>query len=142
MPPEDDRLRPRPARRAPARYSDSTLDHFRNPRNVGPVEGANVEITVGHPADGDTMRLYARVRGGRIEAAGFHTLGCVAAIAASSVLTELLSGRTLEEALVIQNTTVAAALGGLSPDKIHCSVMAEEAIHRLVECARKLESAG
>lgn len=119
-----------------SRYSAATLDHFRNPRNVGPVDGGNVEVTVGHPEDGDTMRLYARVREGRIEAAGFHTLGCVAAIAASSVLTELLTGRTLDEALSLRNAAVADALGGLSPDKLHCSVLAEEAVARLVECAR------
>jgi nitrogen fixation NifU-like protein len=88
------------------------------------------------------MRLYARVRAGRIEAAGFHTLGCVAAIAASSVLTELLTGRTLDEALAIRDVAVAEALGGLSPDKIHCSVLAEEAIVRLVENARATGIAG
>jgi nitrogen fixation NifU-like protein len=128
----------RPPVRTRSRYSAATLDHFRNPRNVGPVHGANIEVTVGDPSDGDTMRIYARVRGGRIEAAGFHTLGCVAAIAASSVLTELLEGRTLDEALAIRNATVADALGGLSPDKLHCSVLAEDAIRRLVEQARVL----
>jgi len=130
------------AARTFARYSSATLDHFRNPRNVGPVDGGNVEVTVGHPEDGDTMRLYARVRAGRIEAAGFHTLGCVAAIAASSVLTELLTGRTLDEARALRNTAVADALGGLSPDKLHCSVLAEEAVARLVASARALGAAG
>jgi len=138
MTPED---RTPHATRGAARYSDVTLDHFRNPRNVGPVEGGNVEVTVGHPEDGDTMRLYARVRAGRIEAAGFHTLGCVAAIAASSVLTELLTGRTLDEALAIRNAAVAGALGGLSPDKLHCSVLAEEAVALLVARARALGAA-
>jgi NifU-like protein involved in Fe-S cluster formation len=114
------------------------MDHFRNPRHVGPVEGTNIEVTVGSPADGDTLRLYARVAGGRIEAAGFHTFGCVAAIAASSLLTELLTGKTLEEAGRIDNEQIAAALGGLAPDKVHCSVLAEEAVRRLLAGARDL----
>lgn len=137
---EDNEEAPREAR-AFSRYSETTLDHFRNPRNVGPVEGGNVEVTVGHPDDGDTMRLYARVRAGRIEAAGFHTLGCVAAIAASSVLTELLTGRTFDEALALRNAAVADAMGGLAPDKLHCSVLAEDAVARLVESARALDAA-
>jgi nitrogen fixation NifU-like protein len=127
-----------PLERGPARYGPIVLDHFRNPRNVGPVSGGNVVVTVGAPADGDTLRLYARVAGGRIEAAGFHALGCVAAIAASSALTEMLVGRTLEEAARLRDDDVAAALGGLSPDKVHCSVLAEEAVRRLVEQARSL----
>jgi NifU-like protein involved in Fe-S cluster formation len=124
------------AERAPGRYGPVVMDHFRNPRNVGTVAGANAVVTVGSPADGDTLRLYARVAGGRIEAAGFHTLGCVAAIAASSVLTEMLAGRTLDEASAIRDADVAAALGGLSPDKVHCSVMAEEAVRALIAQAR------
>lgn len=124
--------------RAPLRYGPIVLDHFRNPRNVGPVPGGNVEITVGNPSDGDTLRLYARVAAGRIEAAGFHTFGCVAAIAASSLLTELLTGRTLEEAARIGNEEIARTLGGLTPDKIHCSVLAEEAVRLLIERARQL----
>ena len=127
--------------RAPSRYGPIVMDHFRNPRNVGPVAGTNVEVTVGSPADGDTLRLYARVAGGRVEAAGFHTFGCVAAIAASSLLTELLAGRTLEEAEWIRDDAVAAALGGLSADKVHCSVLAGEAVRRLVERARLLPRA-
>ncbi len=137
-PPDDD---PTPldepaGARASLRYGPIVMDHFRNPRNVGPVAGTNVEITVGSPADGDTLRLYARVAGGRVEAAGFHTFGCVAAIAASSLLTELLSGRTLEEVERIGDAEVAAGLGGLAPDKVHCSVLAGEAVRRLVEAAR------
>jgi nitrogen fixation NifU-like protein len=127
--------------RASLRYGPVVMDHFRNPRNVGPVPGGNVEITVGSPADGDTLRLYARVTGGRVEAAGFHTFGCVAAIAASSVLTELLSGRTLEEAGRLGDADVAAALGGLTADKVHCSVLAAEAVRRLLEAARRLPPA-
>ena len=130
---EDPRLE-----RGTARYGAIVMDHFRNPRNVGPVPGANVVVTVGSPADGDTLRLYARVVGDRVEVAGFHTLGCVAAIAASSALTEMLAGRTLAEAARIRDDDVAAALGGLSPDKMHCSVMAEEAVRRLIESARAL----
>ncbi len=126
------------AGRGPARYGPIVMDHFRNPRNVGPVAGGNVVVTVGSAADGDTLRLYARVSGGRIEAAGFHTLGCVAAIAASSVLTELLAGRTLDEAAALRDAAIAEALGGLSADKLHCSVMAEEAVRRLLESARAL----
>jgi nitrogen fixation NifU-like protein len=124
--------------RAPLRYGPIVMDHFRNPRNVGPVEGTNVEVTVGSPADGDTLRLYARVAGGRIEAAGFHTFGCVAAIAASSLLTELLTGKTFEEARRIDNEQIATSLGGLAPDKVHCSVLAEEAVRRLLARARDL----
>jgi NifU-like protein involved in Fe-S cluster formation len=114
------------------------MDHFRAPRNVGPVPGGNVDVTVGDPGDGDTLRLYARVANGRIEAAGFHTLGCVAAIAASSVLTELLAGRTLDEAATLRDTDVAAALGGLAQDKMHCSVLAERAVRELLARAREL----
>jgi nitrogen fixation NifU-like protein len=104
------------------------MDHFMNPRNVGEIEGADGVGEVGNPACGDMMRLYLKVEDGRVVDAKFRTFGCGAAIASSSMLTEMIKGKTVEEAREITNHAVAEALDGLPAVKIHCSVMAEQAV--------------
>ncbi len=109
-------------------YSEKVMDHFMNPRNMGEIADANAIGDVGNPACGDMMRLYLRIEDNKIVDAKFKTFGCGAAIATSSMLTELLKGISLDEAKSISNRAVAEALDGLPPVKIHCSVMAEEAL--------------
>ena len=109
-------------------YSAKVMDHFMNPRNVGEIEGADGVGEVGNPACGDMMRLYLKVENGRVVDAKFRTFGCGAAIASSSMLTEMIKGKTVEEAREITNHAVAEALDGLPAVKIHCSVMAEQAV--------------
>ncbi|HZW36672.1 MAG TPA: Fe-S cluster assembly scaffold protein NifU [Candidatus Deferrimicrobiaceae bacterium] len=109
-------------------YTAKVMDHFMNPRNVGEIENADGVGEVGNPACGDMMRLYLKVEGGKIVEAKFRTFGCGAAIASSSMLTEMIKGKTLEEARAITNQQVSEALDGLPPVKIHCSVMAEQAV--------------
>ena len=108
------------------------LDHFFNPRNVGDVPDADGVGEVGAVSCGDVMRISIKVRDGRISEARFRTFGCGTSIAASSVTTELIRGRTVEEALKFSNTEVAAALGGIPPAKSHCPVLAEEAVKAAV----------
>lgn len=109
-------------------YSAKVMDHFMNPRNVGEIEDASGIGEVGNPACGDMMRLYLKIEDGRVVDARFRTFGCGAAIASSSMLTEMIKGKTIAEAREITNRHVADALDGLPPVKIHCSVMAEEAV--------------
>jgi len=109
-------------------YSSVILDHFLNPRNAGDLEGANGVGEVGAVACGDIMRISLRIRDGRIEEARFRTFGCGSAIASSSVTTELVMGRTVEEARQLTSQDILEALGGLPPAKIHCSTLAEEAL--------------
>ena len=109
-------------------YNETVMEHFMNPRNVGEIEGADGVGEVGNPACGDMMRLYLKIEGGKVADAKFRTFGCGAAIASSSMLTEMVKGKTVEEVRAITNDQVAAALGGLPEVKIHCSVMAEEAV--------------
>ena len=109
-------------------YSAKVMDHFMNPRNVGEIEGADGVGEVGNPACGDMMRLYLKIEEGLVVDARFRTFGCGAAIASSSMLTEMIKGKTVEEAREITNHSVAEALDGLPAVKIHCSVMAEQAV--------------
>ena len=114
-------------------YSEKVMDHFENPRNVGEIPDANGVGTVGNAKCGDIMRMYLKVENGIIEDVKFKTFGCGAAIATSSMATEMVKGKTLKEALALTNKAVAEALDGLPPVKIHCSLLAEEAIHAAVE---------
>jgi len=109
-------------------YSEKVMDHFMNPRNVGEIESADGVGEVGNPACGDMMRLYLKIDGGKVVDAKFRTFGCGAAIASSSMLTEMVKGKTVDEARAITNQHVADALDGLPAVKIHCSVMAEQAV--------------
>ena len=113
-------------------YSEKVMEHFRNPRNVGVIEDADGVGTVGNPVCGDMMTIYIKVKNDRIEDIKFQTFGCAAAIATSSMATELAKGKTLEEALKITKQTVAEALGGLPPQKMHCSNLAAEALKRAI----------
>ena len=114
-------------------YSEKVMDHFENPRNVGEIPDANGVGTVGNAKCGDIMRMYLKVENGIIEDVKFKTFGCGAAIATSSMATEMVKGKTLKEALQLTNKAVAEALDGLPPVKMHCSLLAEEAIHAAVE---------
>jgi nitrogen fixation protein NifU and related proteins len=113
-----------------ANYSSKVMEHFANPRNVGEIEDADGVGNVGNPVCGDIMRMTIKVdkESGIITDAKFKTFGCGAAIATSSMATELIKGKTIEEALKVTNAVVAEALGGLPPVKMHCSVLAEEAL--------------
>jgi len=114
-------------------YSEKVMDHYENPRNVGIVENANGVGVVGNPACGDVMKLTIRVEDGIIVDARFKTFGCGAAIATSSMVTEMVKGKELGEALEISNRGVMEALGGLPKVKRHCSVLAENALKAAVE---------
>jgi len=114
-------------------YSEKVMDHFMNPRNVGEIENADGVGQVGNPKCGDIMRMYLKIDNGIITDAKFKTFGCGAAVATSSMATELVKGKTIEEALEISNKVVADALGGLPPVKMHCSNLAEEAIRAAIE---------
>ena len=109
-------------------YTDKVMDHFNNPRNMGVVENANAEGTVGNPKCGDIMKITMRIENDIIEDIKFKTFGCGAAVATSSMATELVKGKSVSEAAGITNKAVVEALEGLPPVKIHCSVLAEEAI--------------
>ena len=117
-----------------ALYSDKVMDHFRNPRNVGVLEDANGVGEVGNPVCGDIMKMYLKVNDDEIiEDVKFETFGCGSAIASSSMATELIKGKSVEEALSLTNKAVAEALDGLPAHKMHCSVLAEEAIKSAID---------
>ncbi|MBI5574270.1 MAG: Fe-S cluster assembly scaffold protein NifU [Elusimicrobia bacterium] len=114
-------------------YSSKVMEHFNNPRNVGEIADADGVGNVGNPICGDIMRLYIKVKDGIIVDAKFKTFGCGAAIATSSMVTEMVKGKSVDEALKISNRAVAEALGGLPPVKMHCSVLAEEALRAAID---------
>lgn len=109
-------------------YSETVMDHFKNPRNVGSIENADGIGQVGNPKCGDIMKIYLKINNDTIEDAKFETFGCGSAIASSSMATELIKGKSINEAVELSNKAVVEALGGLPPVKIHCSVLAEQAI--------------
>jgi len=114
-------------------YSEKVVELFMNPKNVGRIEDADGVGTVGNPVCGDVMKIYLKIENGRIVDVKFETFGCAAAIATSSMVTEMVKGKTLEEALKVSNKDVAQALGGLPPHKLHCSLLAEEGIKAAIE---------
>ena len=118
-------------------YNPTVIDHFNHPRNMGEMDKPDGVGEATNPVCGDTMRLFIKVEENRIVDAKFLTFGCVAAIASSSIATEMIKGRTLEEVLMISNEMVSKALGGLPPTKVHCSVLAEDAIQAAVADYRK-----
>ncbi len=113
-------------------YSEKVVEHYTNPRNVGKIEHASGIGEVGNPICGDIMKMFIKVENNIIVDVKFKTFGCGAAIATSSISTEMIKGKTLEEALKLKNTDVVNSLGGLPPVKLHCSVLAEEAIHEAI----------
>ena len=114
-------------------YSEKVMDHFSNPRNVGELENANAVGTVGNAKCGDIMKIYMDIEDDIIKDVKFKTFGCGAAVATSSMATELVKGKTIEEALKLTNSAVVEALEGLPPAKIHCSVLAEEAVKAAIK---------
>ncbi len=109
-------------------YSDKVMDHFNHPRNVGEIGDADGIGTVGNPVCGDIMKMYLKIQDGVITDVKFKTFGCGSAIATSSMATEMIKGKTIQEALALTNAAVAEALDGLPAHKMHCSVLAEEAV--------------
>jgi nitrogen fixation NifU-like protein len=122
-------------------YSEKVMEHFQNPRNVGEIENADGVGEIGNPVCGDIMKLYIKVDDNRIIDAKFKTFGCGAAIATSSMVTELVKGKTLEEAEKISRNTVADALDGLPPVKMHCSNLAADALRKAIEDYREKRKA-
>lgn len=114
-------------------YNEKVLEVFQNPQNVGEIPDANGVGTVGNAACGDIMKVYLKIENNVIVDARFKTFGCAAAIASSSVATEMIKGKTVEDALNLKNSDVVEALEGLPPQKIHCSVLAEEAIAEAIK---------
>ena len=115
-----------------ALYTETVMDHFKNPRNVGAIENADGVGEVGNAKCGDIMKIYLKIKDNVIEDVRFETFGCGSAIASSSIATEMIKGRTIDEALALTNREVVDALGGLPAHKLHCSVLAEEAVKSAV----------
>lgn len=122
-------------------YTEKVLDHFENPRNVGELPDANGIGEVGNPTCGDITKIYLKIEDNIIKDIKFKTFGCAAAVASSSMLTEMAKGKTIEEALRITDQMVADELDGLPPQKLHCSNMAADAMHVAVEDYRKRQGA-
>lgn len=118
-------------------YSEKVMDHFNNPRNVGDIENPDAVGEVGNPVCGDIMKMFLRIKGDKIEDIKFKTFGCGAAVATSSMVSELALGKKLDEALEISNTTVAEALDGLPSQKMHCSNLAADALHDAIKKYRE-----
>jgi nitrogen fixation NifU-like protein len=123
-------------------YSEKVMDHFFNPRNVGVIEDANAVGEVGNPRCGDIMKMYMKIEDEVIVDVKFQTFGCGAAVATSSMVTELIIGKTIEEAMKITNQRVAEALDGLPPIKMHCSNLAESAVKAAIENYRENQNGG
>lgn len=123
-------------------YSDKVMDHFSNPRNTGEIPDADGVGQVGNPVCGDIMKMYIKVDDGRITDIKFKTFGCGAAIATSSMVTEMVKGKTIDEALTVSNQMVAEALGGLPAPKMHCSNLAADALHKAIEDYHERQKAG
>lgn len=121
-------------------YTEKVMDHFQNPRNVGEIPDADGVGEVGNAVCGDIMKIYLKVEDDRITDVKFKTFGCGAAIATSSMVTEMVKGKTLDEALQITNQAVAEALDGLPPQKMHCSNLAADALHKAIEDYRSKTS--
>ena len=119
------------------KYSEKVMDHFMNPRNVGEIKDADGIGEVGNPRCGDIMKMYIKVKDDVIEDIKFLTFGCGAAVATSSMITELIKGKTIDKALEITNKQVAQALDGLPPIKMHCSNLAEEGVKSAIEDYKK-----
>ncbi|TET44898.1 Fe-S cluster assembly scaffold protein NifU [Candidatus Aerophobetes bacterium] len=115
------------------KYSEKVMDHFMNPRNVGQIDNADGEGTVGNPICGDLMTFYIKVDSSRLADVKFKTFGCGAAIAVSSMVSEMAKGKTLGEAMKITNKMVAGELGGLPKNKLHCSNLGADALHKAIE---------
>lgn len=122
-------------------YSEKVMDHFQNPRNVGTIEDADGVGKVGNPVCGDMMEFYIKVKDHRIDDVKFKTFGCGAAIAVSSMVSEMAKGKTLEEAMTITNDDVAEELDGLPKNKLHCSNLGADAMHKAIENYREKEQA-
>ncbi|MDD5772415.1 MAG: Fe-S cluster assembly scaffold protein NifU [bacterium] len=118
-------------------YTEKVLDHFKNPRNVGEIPDADGVGTVGNPVCGDLMTFYIKVKDNILVDVKFKTFGCGAAIAVSSIVSELAKGKTIEEALKLNNQMVADELGGLPPSKLHCSNLGADALHKAIEDYKK-----
>ncbi len=118
-------------------YSEKVMDHFQNPRNVGEIKDADGMGEIGNPVCGDMMTFYIKVKDNVIEDVKFKTFGCGAAIAVSSMVSEMAKGKTLDEAMQITNAGVAKELGGLPPNKMHCSNLGADALHKAIEDYRK-----
>ena len=116
-----------------ALYTDTVMDHFMHPRNVGSIENADGVGEVGNAKCGDIMKIYLKIDDNRIEDVKFETFGCGSAIASSSMATEMIKGKTIDEALALTNKEVVDALGGLPVHKLHCSVLAEEAVKSAIQ---------
>ncbi len=116
-----------------ALYTDTVMDHFQHPRNVGSIENADGIGEVGNAKCGDIMKMYLKIKDNVIEDVKFETFGCGSAIASSSMATEMIKGKTIDEALAVTNKQVVDALGGLPAHKLHCSVLAEEAIKSAIK---------
>jgi nitrogen fixation NifU-like protein len=114
-------------------YSQKVMEHFSNPRNVGEIENPDGVGTVGNPICGDLMTFYIKVDNGRLKDVKFKTFGCGAAIAVSSIVSEMAKGKTLQQAMAITNKMVAKELNGLPPNKLHCSNLGADALHKAIE---------
>ena len=125
-----------------ALYTETVMDHFMHPRNVGSIENADGVGEVGNAKCGDIMKIYLKIENNIIEDVKFETFGCGSAIASSSMATEMIKGKSIHEALELTNKAVAEALDGLPPVKIHCSMLAEQAIHAAVEDYKKKHPEG